>query len=206
MQEGYYKIGIAGGTFDPVHNGHLVIAAAIKEKYYLDKVIFIPTGNPPHKKGMNVTDAEHRYNMLCSAVSSKTDFEVSRIEIDRIGLTFTVDTLTELKKMYGNGSEFFFITGADVVHDLLSWRDFEKVFTMCEFITTLRPGFEKSSLLEVINSLKLKYNLKISFFEIPLIDISSTMIREKVNKNHSINKLVPESVEKYIADNNLYKL
>lgn len=204
MQEGFIRIGIAGGTFDPVHNGHLVIANAIKEKYCLDKVIFIPVGNPPHKKAIKVADAEHRYKMLYSAVTFRAGFEVSRIEIDRTGLTFTIDTLTELKRIYGDASKFFFITGADVIYDIVTWREFERVFTMCEFITTLRPGFERSEFLNIVNKLKLKYNVKISIIELPLVDISSTMIREKISKNQTIKGLVPESVEKYIIDNRLY--
>ena len=205
MPDEYNRIGISGGTFDPVHNGHLIIAAEVKEEFNLDKVIFIPTGNPPHKKELKVTCAQHRYNMLCNAVSSNISFEVSKIEIDRVGLTYTIDTLTELKKIYGSYSKLFFITGADVIRDILTWKDFEKVFTMCEFVSMLRPGFEKAAFLEDINNLKNKYDAKINIIEIPQIDISSTMVRERVMNNQSIDKLVPPGVENYINDNRLYK-
>jgi nicotinate-nucleotide adenylyltransferase len=205
MQDGFNRIGISGGTFDPIHNGHLIIAAKVKKQFNLDKVIFVPTGFPPHKKETKVTDAQHRYNMLCSAVSSISGFEVSKIEIEREGLTYTIDTLTDLKKIYGLKSKFFFITGSDVIHDLLTWREFEKVFTMCEFVTALRPGFLKAELIRDIDNLRKHYSAKISMIEIPQIDISSTMIRDKVKLNQSINNLVPKGVEEYIRINNLYK-
>lgn len=205
MEEGYNRIGISGGTFDPVHNGHLIMAAAVKEKYCLDRVIFIPTGNPPHKIGMKVTEAEHRYNMLSLGVSSYSAFEVSRLEIDRIGFTYTIDTLTQLKKIYGFSARLFFITGADVIHDLLTWKEYEKVFTMCEFIAILRPGFDKEGFLNAVSNLKQKYYAKIDVFEVEQINISSTGIREKISMGQTIKNLVPENVEKYINDNNLYK-
>jgi nicotinate-nucleotide adenylyltransferase len=205
MKDGYNRIGISGGTFDPIHNGHLIIAAKVQEKYSLDKVIFIPTGYPPHKRDMKVTNAQHRYNMLCNAVVSNDNFEVSRIEIDRIELTYTIDTLMEFKKIYGDNSKLYFITGADVIHDILTWREFEKVFTLCEFVTTLRPGIDKAAFEKDVNNLIVKYNAIINILEVPQIDISSTMIRKKIMNNQKINNLVPEKVENYIMVNNLYR-
>lgn len=199
------RIGISGGTFDPVHNAHLASAIAVREKLSLDKVIFIPSGNPPHKKEMDVTSPEHRYLMLQRAVEQIPHFEVSRIEIDREGLTYTIDTLKEFKIKYGSHSKLIFITGADVIHDILTWKDFKAVFAMCEFAATLRPGYDKEGFLSDIDYLRQEFKAAINMVEIPQMDISSTMIRERVFKGLSIEDLVPESVGNYIKLNNLYK-
>lgn len=200
-----YRIGISGGTFDPIHYGHLIIAEGVRDRYRLDKVIFIPTGAPPHKTNKVVTNVEHRYNMLCAAIASNPSFEVSRIEIGREGYTYTVDTLKQLKVAYGIDSELFFITGADVIHELLTWKEYMQVFTMCEFVAAFRPGFNRKVFENEINSLKAKYNARINIIDAPLMDISSTDIRKRIAGNRSVRYLVPESVEDYINQCNLYK-
>jgi len=198
------KIGILGGTFDPVHHGHLILADDVRQKFSLDKVVFIPSGMPPHKAVSSVTEAEHRFNMVRIAVSTNTGFEVSRIEIDRSGYTYTIDTLTQLKREYGDDTELLFIIGADVVNDLLTWKNYEMVFGMCGFIAVLRPGFDNESFVKRINWLEETYKAKIYTTDTPLIEISSTIIREKLQRGQSIKYLVPESVEAYVTENGLY--
>jgi nicotinate-nucleotide adenylyltransferase len=198
------RIGISGGTFDPIHHGHLIIAEDVREKFNLDKVVFIPTGIPPHKLNLKVTPPEHRYNMVCSAISTNPHFEVSRIEIERPGYTYTVDTIFQLKNMLEPESRIFFITGADVIPELLTWKSYEQVFNLCEFIAVLRPGYRKGELISKTEYLREKYKAAIHIVEAPLIGISSTGIRERIREKRTIKYLVPEAVEKYILNNNLY--
>lgn len=205
MAENYKKIGITGGTFDPIHYGHLIIAESAREAFELDRVVFIPSGTPPHKKLSKVTASEHRFNMVYMAISSHPCFEVSDIEIARSGYTYTIDTLLQLKASYGDGTKLFFITGADVILDLLFWKDYKKVFTMCEFIAAFRPDYEKDRFLREIEHLKAAYGAVIHLLEAPLIEISSTSIRQKVCSGKSIKYVVPESVEGYIIQNSLYR-
>jgi len=200
----YKRIGISGGTFDPIHYGHLIIAEEIRETMGLEKVIFIPSGNPPHKKNIKVTEAIHRYNMVKLATASNPYFEVASIEIEREGYSYTIDTLKQLKQIYGRDTTFFFITGADVIPELVTWRSFENLFTLCEFVAVLRPGFEKEFLLEKIEYYKRNYNAIIHVVDAPLIGISSTIIRKRIKQGKSIKYLVPESVEDYIRKNALY--
>lgn len=205
MENKRKKIGISGGTFDPVHFGHLLVAEVLRDRFGLDKILFIPTGLPPHKDLLNVTSAEHRYKMLKEAISTNTCFEASRIEIDRKGLTYTFDTLSELKNLYSHDTDLYFIIGADVVNDILMWKNFEKVFSICEFIAVLRPEHNKNEFDNAVGFLRSKYMAKIHVGDIPLIGISSTMVREAVRSNRSIKYMVPECVEDYIRRNNLYK-
>jgi len=205
MYNKYTAIGVCGGTFDPIHFGHLIIAEEIREKFNLDKVIFIPTGLPPHKDISMVIDAEHRYNMVCRAVRTNPYFEASRIEVDRKGYTYTIDTLRELKEYYGLETKIYFIIGADIIPELVTWRDFETVFKMCEFAAALRPGYEKEGFIKGIEELKMKYGARIHAVEIPHIDISSTAIRQRVSLGKTIRYFVPEDVYKYIEENNLYR-
>ncbi|NMB98016.1 MAG: nicotinate-nucleotide adenylyltransferase [Clostridiaceae bacterium] len=204
MERQYRRIGISGGTFDPIHYGHLVIAEEIRETMGLDKVIFIPSSSPPHKRNLKVTQAIHRFNMVNLAIATNPYFEVSSIELEREGYSYTIDTLTQLKQVYGQYTTLFFMTGADVIPELVTWRNFENLFTLCEFVAVLRPGFKKESLLEEIEYYKKNYKAKIHVVDVPLIGISSTIIRNRVEKGKSIKYLVPESVEKYIKDNVLY--
>lgn len=206
MQDNNFKrIGISGGTFDPIHYGHLIIAEDVREKFKLDKVIFIPTGAPPHKDNTKVSDPEHRYNMVCAAISTNPHFEASRIEIERPGYTYTIDTLIELRQLLGANSRLFFITGADVIPELLTWKKYEQVFELCEFIAVLRPGYTREEFINEVKYLKKTYKAVIHIVEAPLIGISSTTIRERVKEHRTIKYLVPEEVEKYIYDTGLYQ-
>jgi nicotinate-nucleotide adenylyltransferase len=199
------RIGISGGTFDPIHYGHLIVAEILREKFQLERIIFIPTGLPPHKNLAEVTSAEHRYDMVKGAIVTNPAFEVSRIEIERRGITYTIDTLTALRGIYGADTQLFYIIGADVVRDITTWKNFEEVFRMCDFIAVLRPEHKIADFNNTVEYLKSTYMAKIHTADIPLIDISSTYVRERVRNNKSIKYLVPESVEAYVECNGLYK-
>lgn len=199
------RIGISGGTFNPIHIGHLIIAEMVRDRFGLDKVLFIPSGMPPHKNLGSVLCAEKRFDMVRRAVANNPHFIESRIEIDRGGYTYTVDTLKKLREIYGNDTSLYYIIGADVLNDLLTWKSFEEVFKICEFIAVLRPGNDVQAFNKQMEYLKNAYSARIHFIETPLIEISSTEIRERIKEGRSIKYLVPESVEEYIESNGLYK-
>lgn len=199
------RLGIMGGTFDPVHYGHLVTAEAVRDKFKLDRVIFVPTGKPPHKKGYKVTDAKHRYLMTVLATVTNPFFEVSRIEIDREGYTYTIDTILEFKKMLPEDTKIYFITGADAVLEILTWKKVDELLQLCNFVAATRPGYEPSQLNEMIKYVEKVYGSTIHMVEVPAMAISSTDIRRRVNTNRPIKYLVPESVEYYIMKNGLYR-
>ena len=197
------KMGVLGGTFDPVHMGHLIMAEYIRERFSLEKVIFMPSANPPHKKFQNVTNSSSRYDMVGLAIEDNQDFTVSDMELKRAGNSYTVDTLKELKGMY-RFDPIYFIIGADVVFDLLSWRDYKNVFRMCEFIAVRRTGYNDEALQDRIKMLKNEYKAKMNLTDCPSIDISSSLIRDRVKAGRSIKYLVPPKVEEYILENRLY--
>ncbi len=198
------KIGICGGTFDPVHVGHLAIAELVREEFALDKVLFIPSGKPPHKDLDSVTDPVHRLNMVQCAVSTNPNFEAVSIEVERRGYTYTVDTLKQLHELYPKGTEFYYIIGADVVMDLLKWKNADEVFTLTSFIALMRPGFNDEEFKTRLTYLKSKYNVNITGFEAPLIEISSTFIRDRIKSGKSVKYFTTEPVERYIKENKLY--
>ena len=198
------RIGVMGGTFDPVHYGHLVAAEVARAEFGLSKVIFMPTGRPPHKQSQILTDAEHRYNMTVLATSSNPGFEVSRMEVDKVGITYTFDTITELKRIYGVDSDIFFITGADAMLELLTWFRIQDLLVLCRFIAVTRPGFDKENLEQKIEEISSKYHGEIICIEVPLLAISSTDIRNRLRSGKPIKYLLPEAVEKYIGEKGLY--
>ena len=199
------RVGIMGGTFDPIHYGHLVTAEAARINFGLDEVVFIPTGNPPHKKDYNVTPAEDRYLMTVLAINNNPYFKVSRIEIERPGYTYTVDTLKQLGEEYGPGTSLFFISGADAVFDILTWKDVDEVLNYCTFIAATRPRYPVKKLEEKLKEIKELYGKEVIPLQVPGMDISSTDIRNRVNKGLSIRYLLPEEVRKYIEKSGLYR-
>lgn len=199
----YKKIAIMGGTFNPIHNGHLVAAEAVRQQLGIDRVIFIPTGKPPHKNTKPVF-SEHRYLMTVLATLTNPHFEVSRMEIDRAGMTYTIDTINEIKGLCSPDCKIYFITGADAINEILKWKKPEKLLSMCEFVAVTRPGYNKEQLQETVNSLKDNYKGKITFLEIPALSISSTDIRHRVLAGQTIKYLLPASVEDYILKFGLY--
>ena len=199
------KIGIMGGTFDPIHTGHLVTAEAVRIEYGLEKVLFIPAANPPHKQTSQITPAMQRYLMTVMATYSNAHFYVSPIEIERPGLSYTVDTLRTLIEQYGDKTEFYFIIGADTVIDLPTWYNIDQLLELAYFIAAARPGCSCScSLDEVIEKFGDKGRNKIQRLTTPELEISSTDIRERVRQGRSIKYIVPESVESYILKEALY--
>lgn len=196
------KIGILGGTFDPIHYAHLATAEFIRGKYNLDKVIFIPSGNPPHKF-WNITDKQDRFEMVVLATINNENFVVSDMEIKKDGKTYTIDTLRELKRTYPT-CELFFITGADAICDIEAWKDVAENFKLATFIAVTRPGISLLRAQDYIEKLENKYNAKIINVYVPSLDISSTYIRDQLNLGKSVRYLIPENVESYIKEKSLY--
>jgi nicotinate-nucleotide adenylyltransferase len=193
------RIGIMGGTFDPIHYGHLVTAEAARYIYKLDRVYFVPAYIPPHKQFKQVTPADHRLMMTIMATVNNPSFVVSDLEISRGGLSYTYDTVRSFKKDLGNDVEVFFITGADAIIELTQWMRIEDLAKECHFIGATRPGYHLSS--ELPKYLK----NSVSFMEVPALAISSTDIRKRVKEGAPIHYLVPETVEMYIRKNKLYQ-
>lgn len=204
MEETVMKYGIMGGTFDPIHMGHLVLAEEVRNRLNLDKVIFIPSGNPPHKNDKKVTTAINRYEMTLLAITSNPNFEISTIEIERTGKSYTIDTIKQLKKKCKVKAEFYFITGADAILDLPNWKNFDELLTLCKFVAATRPGFELKKMQENIKVLEEKCNNSIYTIVVPALQISSTDIRNRIIEEQSIKYLLPEAVENYIYKNKLY--
>jgi nicotinate-nucleotide adenylyltransferase len=197
------RLGIMGGTFDPIHFGHLVTAEEALVQFNLDRVLFMPTGNPAFKSGERVTSGEHRYLMTVIATASNADFDVSRMEVDRPGLTYTVDTLVALRDRHGPSTELFFITGADAVWDIVSWKDAEIVADLVTFIAATRPGYDLDEARRSHESAATRF--RIEYVEVPALAISSTELRRRVAQKRPITYLAPESVVAYIEKHELYR-
>ncbi|MDZ4655310.1 MAG: nicotinate-nucleotide adenylyltransferase [Coriobacteriia bacterium] len=194
------RLGIMGGTFDPIHYGHLVAAEEALVQFNLDRVVFMPTGVPVRKTHRSVTAAEHRYLMTVVATASNPDFEVSRMEVDRPGLTYTVDTVLALRAEYGHSAELYFITGADAIWEILTWKDSERLTDVCTFIAATRPGYDLSRFEQA----EVAKHINMEFMEVPALAISSTDIRERIASRRPVRYLLPEAVATYIAKNDLY--
>lgn len=197
------RYGIMGGTFDPIHTGHLVVAEEVRKEFNLDKVIFMPTGDPPHKNAKKVSKGYSRYEMTLLATITNPYFEISRLELDREGITYTIDTMIELKERYGDSVELFFITGADSLLELHKWKDSEKILEICKIVAATRPGYDLDHMKGRLKELNELHKDKINTITTPGLQISSTDIRRRVKNDMSIKYLLPESVEIYI---NKYKL
>jgi nicotinate-nucleotide adenylyltransferase len=183
-----------GGTFDPIHHGHLVAASEVASRFDLDEVVFVPTGEPWQKSG--VSAGEHRYLMTVIATASNPRFPVSRVDIDRDGPTYTIDTLKDLKSDRPD-ADLFFITGADALAQILSWRDHDELWDLAHFVAVSRPG-------HVLSTDGLPTD-DVSQLEIPALAISSTDCRDRVQRGHPVWYLVPDGVVQYIAKHHLYR-
>ena len=203
-REGAARLGIMGGPFDPIHYGHLVTAEAARTEFDLAAVIFVPAGHPPHKKDHRLTPARHRYLMTVLAVATNPWFEVSRVEIDRPGYSYTIDTVQEFRRRYGEATELYFITGADAILEILTWHRVNDLLGLCQFIAATRPGYHLDGLGQVLASLTPEERGRIHLLEVPALAISSTDVRERVRRGRSIKYLLPEAVEHYIYKNRLY--
>ncbi|GBE65044.1 putative nicotinate-nucleotide adenylyltransferase [Mycobacterium sp. MFM001] len=196
------RLGVMGGTFDPIHNGHLVAASEVADRFDLDEVVFVPTSQP-WQKTRQVSGAEDRYLMTVIATASNPRFSVSRVDIDRGGLTYTKDTLRDLHTLNPD-SELFFITGADALASILSWHDLEELFAMARFVGVNRPGYElgREHLADVLKGLP---DDALTLLEIPALAISSTDCRRRAADGRPLWYLMPDGVVQYISKRELYR-
>ena len=188
------RVGVMGGTFDPIHHGHLVAASEVASSFDLDEVVFVPTGMPYQKQ--DVSPSEHRYLMTVVATASNPGFTVSRVDIDRGGPTYTIDTLRDLR-IERPDAELFFISGADAVAQILEWKDAEELFSLAHFVAVTRPGHQLS-----VSGLPAT---GVSLLEVPALAISSTDCRGRVNRGYPVWYLVPDGVVQYISKHHLYR-
>jgi nicotinate-nucleotide adenylyltransferase len=186
-----------GGTFDPIHHGHLVAASEVGHFFSLDEVIFVPTGQPWQKEGRRVSASEDRYLMTVIATASNPRFSVSRVDIDRPGPTYTIDTLRDLRAQRGPDAEFFFITGADALEQMMTWQDADELFKLAHFVGCTRPGHRLSGAGLPDD--------RVSLIEIPALAISSTNCRQRVEAGEPIWYLVPDGIVQYISKRTLYR-
>nr|WP_260073770.1 nicotinate-nucleotide adenylyltransferase [Nesterenkonia massiliensis] len=188
------RLGIMGGTFDPIHHGHLVAASEVAAEFNLDEVIFVPTGQPWQKADRDVSPAEHRYLLTVIATASNPRFSVSRVDIDRGGPTYTIDTLRDFRTMFPD-DELFFITGADAMAQIMSWKNVDELWKLAHFVSVTRPGYVSEDFGRTE---------EISLMEIPAMAISSTDLRDRAKAGKPVWYLVPDGVVQYINKHGLY--
>ena len=217
------RIGILGGTFNPIHNGHLKIAEAVLERLNLDKVLFVPANLPPHKNEKGIIDVQHRVAMVRLAIAGNPKFELSTIEVERKGVSYTIDTLREMERVYGKGAELFFITGIDAFLDIKTWKEADTLISDYSFVVIPRTSFnymdlKKVSMLNLserelsaigkgaarLLELPMSGKGRLYLLNIPAVDISSKDIRNRIMSGEKFKYLLPESVELYIIKNKLY--
>ncbi len=192
------KIAILGGTFNPIHNAHLLSAEQVRDGLGYDKVLFIPSARPPHKEPWDIIDPEHRYQMTRLAIKDNPDFEVSRIELDRNGASYAIQTIKELQSFYGDACQLAWIIGADSLIEFTIWKDFDELLETCHFIATTRPNYCIEEALPNIHN-------RVQVYSITGLNISASEIRERVRERRSIRYLVPHTVEDYIFQHELYR-
>lgn len=191
------RIGVMGGTFDPIHHGHLVAASEVQNVFGLDEVIFVPAATQPFKKGRRVSSPEHRYLMTVIATASNPRFSVSRVDIDRGGVTYTVDTLRDLQ-MLRPGAQFFFITGADALAKIMQWKNTDELFRLAHFVGVTRPGHDLS--IDISAPAEC-----FSLISVPALAISSTEVRRRSREGAPVWYLVPDGVVQHIGKYGLYR-
>lgn len=198
-----HKVGIMGGTFNPIHTAHLILAEHAYEQYELDTVLIMPSKNPPHKDNDEILPEENRVTMIEMAIKDNPHFELSRIELKREGTTYTVDTLEYLTSQYED-TEFYFIIGGDSLYQIDTWKNPERIFQLCHILAATRYGLEKEVIKERIEELKIKYHGNIDLLDTPNLDISSKFIRTQVKDGKSIKYYVVNEVENYIYEQGFY--
>ena len=192
------RVGIFGGTFNPPHLGHLIVAEEVRQNFSLEKIIFVPSARPPHKDHSPVIHPAYRYRMTILATQNNPFFEVSDIEIHRSGKSYTIDTIKEFRTMYGPEVEIYFIMGGDSIFEMDTWKDPEKILKICTVIVTSRPGFDLSKVEDRLKA-------KVVPTQVSHIGISSSVIRQRIREGKSISYYVPKNVEEYILKEKLYR-
>jgi nicotinate-nucleotide adenylyltransferase len=193
-----------GGTFDPIHLGHLRAAEEVLQGFGLERVIFVPSGRPPHKPVEEVTPPEHRYLMALLATADNPQFEVSRMEVDRTGPSYTLDSLRELRRSFSPEKALYFITGLDAILEISTWQSYAELFDLADFIAVTRPGYSVQALSHLEKTLGEERFAKIHPFPVTLLAIASSDIRKRVREGESVRYLVPEPVVSYIEKERLY--
>ncbi len=197
-----YRLGIMGGTFDPIHNGHLVAADQARCDLGLDTVVFMPAGRPVFKEGKVVSSPSDRYAMTLLATAANPNFAVSRMEVEREGLTYTADTLERLRELYPDNVELYFITGADAVLDIVSWHNAERIADLATIVAATRPGYNLDHVVDKIGSSGIDFD--VIYLEVPALAISSSYLRDRVRAGQSLLYLTDDAVVGYIAKRGLY--
>ena len=197
-----YRLGIMGGTFDPIHHGHLVAAEAAFDKLSLDVVVFMPAGSPAFKQNQQVSSGEDRYAMTLLATSDNPHFVASRFEVDHPGVTYTAETLARLRDIYPDNVEFYFITGADAIAEVVSWRDAPTIARLAHLVGATRPGYDLEQARAAFASSGIDFD--VTYLEIPALAISSSYLRERVRAHESLRYLTPDPVTGYIHKRVLY--
>ena len=195
------KIGIVGGTFNPIHLAHLYIAYEAKIQLNLDKIIFMPAGSPPHKKNSEVLEASLRYDMVYEAIKKYEDFEISNYEIEKKGYSYTYETLEKFKN---KDNELYFITGADCLMDIEKWKNPEEIFKLSKLAVFNRPGYSNENLIIQKDKIQRKFNTTIEFLDIMDLEISSSMIRKRISEGKRVDFFLPVEVLNFIKENNIY--
>lgn len=198
------KIGILGGSFNPIHNGHLALAASVCRELQLDQLIFIPAGFPPHKEKSCLAPAEHRYAMVLLAAEQDPRFLVSRLELDATETTYTVKTLRVFRELFHEDDDLFFIMGADSLVDLVNWWSFQELVQLCTFVAVARPGVPRGAMEAQAALLKSQHGARVLIVDMPPMDVSSSEIRKRIADGQDTSSLTPPAVADYIARNGLY--
>jgi nicotinate-nucleotide adenylyltransferase len=198
------KKGIFGGTFDPIHNGHLHIAYEALYNLNLDGVIFMPSGSPPHKTDKVITDAQIRYTLINEVIENEKKFEISDYEISKEGLSYTYETLRHFNELEPN-TQWYFITGVDCLMNLYTWKNIDDILNSCIFVVFSRDGYNKEEILIQKKEVENRYKKEIIFLELPILDISSTSIREKIKDGRNVSYLLPEKAKILIQNMNIYR-
>jgi len=203
QKEQLRRIGVLGGTFDPIHIAHLAVAEEARTQLGLDKVIFVPAGLPPHKMDVHVSPAEHRLAMVELAIAGNPHFEVSRVDIDRFGPCYTVDTIALLREEWGPDVEIDFIMGSDSLADLLTWHQPDRLIRLCRIVAVGRPGYRVD--MDELERWLPGVSQRVLFINSPQLDVSSSDIQRRARAGESIKYQVPEAVERYIYEHGLYR-
>jgi nicotinate-nucleotide adenylyltransferase len=197
------RIGVIGGTFDPIHYGHLAAAEEARVRVNLEKVLFAVAGLPPHKLDEEVTPVEHRLAMVRLGISSNPDFELSRVDVDRSGPSYTVDTISILQEQWGQGTEMFFVLGIDSLVEVPTWHQPERLIQLCHLVAVARPGFEVD--MRQLEDSVPGISSRVEIIGMPEVDISSSDLQRRVREGLPIRYQVPEEVERYIREHRLYQ-